>query len=774
VPSLTRAEKVALTGGVDLWHTAGVERLGLPGLRLTDGPSGARGVSWSSGESVCFPCGSALAATWNPQLARRVGRALAAETRAKGAQVLLAPTVNIHRHPLTGRHFECMSEDPHLTSEMAVEYILGLQEAGVAAVVKHFVCNDQEHERHTISVEVDERTLREIYLPPFEAAVRRAGVWGIMSAYNRLGGVYCSEHRWLLSELLTDEWGFDGLVVSDWRGTESQSALEAGLDLEMPGPPRFLGGALPDEVSDAALDRAAERLLRLMRRVTVGPAAEPEDPPPSAQDVAYEAAAEAIVLLRNDGVLPLGVGSLRRLAVIGPLADRLAVQGGGSAEVTPTHVSSALDELRASLPPTIEVDHQPGCVLPGPLRPLDGLVQIEYFANPDFGGPIAGTETLSRTWTRWMNAPYPGVPQGHFSARLRTSFTPPHSGDWQLGVSSAGQSRVLLDGRLVLENFEPMPGEAFGGRGSREVRATVHLEASRQYQLLVELRVDSGAPFAAIRVGAEPALPDDALLHARDAARSADAAVVIVGYDGRWESEGFDRPSLQLPGEQDALVRAVAAVNPRTVVVVNAGAPVAMDWSEEVAALLQVWFPGQAGGHALADVLVGRVNPSGRLPTTFPRRLEDTPAFATYPGADGVARYAEGLLVGYRHYDVNEVEPRFCFGHGLSYTTFELSRLLVDGDEATVDVTNTGERAGAEVVQVYVRRVDSAMRQLRGFAKVALEPGASHTVRVPLPRRAFSHWEVDAHDWRVEPGEFEVLVGASSRDIRLRQRITVA
>ncbi|MBV9174797.1 MAG: glycoside hydrolase family 3 C-terminal domain-containing protein [Chloroflexi bacterium] len=789
---LALEEKASLTAGTDLWHTAAVERLGIPALRLTDGPSGARGERWSSGGSACFPSGSALGATWNPRLVRRVGQALAEEARAKGAQVLLAPTVNIHRHPLNGRHFECYSEDPLLTSELSTAYVEGVQERGIAAVVKHFVCNDQEFERLTINVEVDERTLREIYLPPFESAVHRAHVWALMGAYNKLHGVYCCEHPWLLVDLLKTEWGFDGLVMSDWHATHSTGAVAAGLDLEMPGPAQYLGhhlvGAVQrGDVAESALDDAVARFLRLATRVSTTRDGAPGALEPGA--LAREAAGEAIVLLKNDAVggaplLPLDARKLRKVALIGPMINRPAVQGGGSAEVTPAYVVGPREGLHQRFGERLEITEARGCNLPGLLPVIDptlrhGPMRVEYFANPDFQGAPVVHEEFVNSRMFWTGAPAPGVPAGPFSARMRTTFVPNATATWRFGLANAGQARLLLNRELLLDNFDPVPGDTFFGRGSTQVTADVDLTDGVEYELAAEYRTTVEAPMAGMRIGADALLPADSIDRAAQMAAEADVALVVVGYDGLWEGESFDRPHMDLPGDQDALIRAVVAANSRTVVVLNTGSPVHMDWADEVPALLQLWFPGMELGNALMDVLFGDVNPSGHLPTSFPRALSDTPAFHNYPGENGVVRYAEGVFVGYRHYDTRGVEPRFCFGHGLSYTRFEFSNLraIAQGEAVRVsfEASNTGERDGQAVVQVYVRDVESSIerpdKQLGAFEKVALAAGEKRTVEVMLPRRAFAYWSVEAHGWVVEPGEFEILVGASSRDIRGSVRI---
>jgi beta-glucosidase len=784
-------ERATLTGGRDLWHIPGVERLGIERLRVTDGPSGARGTQFSGSPSVCVPCGTALASTWDRGLVAQVGQVIGDEVRRKEAKVLLAPTVNIHRHPLAGRNFECYSEDPWLTAEVAVAYIDGVQSRGVGCCIKHFVANDQELERMTISSEVDERTLREIYLRPFEIAVHRAKPWAVMSAYNRLHGTYCSEHRWLLTEVLRDEWGFDGLVMSDWYGTHSDESVGNGLDVEMPGPPQQLGSRLVDDdgrarVDEVGIDRAAAKVLQLMERAARAP-----EPPPAEHDpddVVRQAAARAIVLLENDGTLPLDAGRLSSIAVLGPKAARPEIQGGGSAHVDPFHEISPLAGITARAAQEaahdanadIEILHEPG-VVHLPRRPLSGTdvrrpgrdergVDVEFFADLADAEPVVSAVAPS-TRLMWMGKPQPGVPRP-FSARIRGDLVPTMSGDWALSLTSAGAASVTIDGDLVIDNREPTPGEAFYGAGSAPVHAERHFDAGQTYRLEVELVAPVSGAISGIELTAGPPEVADARERAVAAATAADVAVVVVGTN-QPDSEGGDRPDMELPADQVALIEEVAAANPRTVVLVNCGSPITMDWADRVAAVAQVWYGGQEMGSAVADVLFGDVDASGRLPTTIPRRLADTPAFATYPGHDGEVHYTEGLLVGYRHYDANDVEPRYCFGHGLSYTTFGYGLLDVvhaddDAVRVAVDVTNTGPRAGREVVQLYVHAADGVDRprqELRDFVAVDLEPGETVTVERELAADAFATWDVDAGAWTVGPGTYELRAGSSSRAI---------
>ncbi len=800
---LTLEEKASLTAGADLWHTRPIPRLGIPALVLSDGPSGARGTSLAEGpSSASFPCGTALAATWNTELVQRVGEAIAEDARSKSANVLLGPTVNLHRTPLGGRNFECHSEDPHLSARTAVAFIRGLQSRGVAACAKHFAANDSEYERMSISSEVGERALRELYLVPFEASVREAGAWSVMSAYNKLHGVYAGEHPWLLREVLKTEWGFDGLVVSDWFGTHSTAdAANAGLDLEMPGPGIHLGAKLVDavrksEVEESVLDDAVRRLLRLAHRTGAldGSHSGPERAVdrPEHREVARRAAAEAIVLLANrDETLPLDSVRLRRIAVIGPNAENSVVQGGGSARVRPHYVVSALDGIRARAGSGVSVDFAPGCTSHKTTpalgaRLLDGPLRVEYWNGAMAEGEPDLVREARDAYFTWLGAFAKEIDPKAFRVRLLGRVTPREAGAYTFSLVSAGKSRLFVDGVLAVDNWtDPKPGEAFFGLGSAEVRADVPLDAGRSVEVTVEYSNEGRPMLGGLKVGCLPASPPDLLERALACAAGADAAIVVVGLNDEWESEGHDRADLELPGRQVELIERVARANPRTIVVVNAGAPIRMEWLARVPAVVQLWYPGQEGGNALADVLFGDVNPSGRLPQSWPHRLEDTPAFLHYPGESGRVVYGEGLFMGYRYYDTKQVEPLFPFGHGLTYTRFDYTDLrlarsrVAAGErvEVELDVTNTGSRAGQEVVQLYVRDLVSRLarpeQELCAFAKLALEPGETKTVEFTLEPRALSYWDPERSAFVAEPGEFELRAGASSRDVRARVRFTL-
>ena len=655
---LTLEEKAALCTGATPWTTVPVERLGIPSIRVADGPHGVRRVADTdelmSGSlpATCYPTASALASTWDTELVRTLGEALGEECVALEVDILLGPGNNMKRTPLCGRNFEYYAEDPFLGGEMAAAFIEGVQSKGVGTSLKHYAANNQEHKRFVIDARVDERALREVYLAGFERAVVKAQPWTVMCAYNRLNGTYCSQHRWLLEDVLRGEWGYTGFVVSDWGAVHDRvEALAAGLELEMPGPRPDRVQTVIDAVRDgtldeAVLDGAVERLLEVMLRAGKTPKGGAQFDVDAHHALARRIAGEAIVLLKNEGAL-LPLRSVRRIAAIGAAAQTPYFQGGGSSHVNPTRVDVPLEELRARA----------------------GNAEIRYAAG----------------------------------------YT-----------------------------MEP---------------------------------------------GTDQALIDEAVAVARDA----EVALLYVALPAFKESEGYDRPDLKLTEQQVALIQAVAAAQPRSVVILNNGSAVTMDpWIEDVPAVVEAWMMGQAGGGAIADVLFGVVNPSGKLAETFPRRLEDTPAYLNYPGENGAVRYGEGMFIGYRYYDAKGVEVLYPFGYGLSYTTFDYSKLCVsaarftdsEGLTVSVDVTNTGQVAGKEIVQLYVRDVDARLlrpdKELKGFAKVALEPGETKTVTIELDARVFAYYDPAYGQWVTESGLCEILVGRSAADICLSASIEMA
>ncbi|MBY3595586.1 glycoside hydrolase family 3 C-terminal domain-containing protein [Rhizobium bangladeshense] len=795
---MTLEEQVALLSGADFWTTVPVERLGVPKIKVTDGPNGARGAgSLVAGvKATCFPVGIALGATWNPDLVKQMGVALARQAKSKGAAVLLAPTVNIHRSGLNGRNFECYSEDPMLTAELAVAYIAGVQGEGVAATIKHFAGNESEIERQTMSSDIDERTLREIYLPPFEQAVRRAGVLAVMSSYNRLNGTYTSEHHWLLTKVLRQEWGFDGIVMSDWFGSHSTAeTINAGLDLEMPGPARDRGEKLvaavhEGKVEAATVRAAARRILLLLERVGAFEGAPdlmeraidlPED-----RALIRRLGAEGAVLLKNDGILPLAKTSLDRIAVIGPNAASARVMGGGSAQIAAHYTVSPLAGIRAALSNANSISHAVGCRHNRLIDVFKGKIKVEYFTGRGCKGDPLHVETVDKGEFFWFELPAGELDPADFSARMTMQFAPEESGEHVFGMTNAGLARLFVDRRLTVEGHDGWTrGENYFGTANDEQRGTMTLEAGRSYEVIVEYEPstasEEGINLIAVRFGVEKPLGEADIEGAVETARNADVALVFVGRDGEWDTEGLDLPDMRLPGRQEELIEKVAAANANTVVVLQTGGPIEMPWLGKVRAVLQMWYPGQELGNAVADVLFGDVEPGGRLPQTFPKVLTDNSAItgdpAVYPGKDGHVRYAEGIFVGYRHHDTREIEPLFPFGFGLGYTSFRWSepqlsarQMGPEGITVSVDVTNTGDRPGSELVQLYVRspraKVERPDKELRAFAKLSLQPGETGTAVMKIMPRDLAYFDIEVGAFRAEPGGYQLVLAANAADIR--------
>ena len=807
--------------------TVAVERLRIPKVHVTDGPNGARGDFFPGAggpASTCIPCGSAIGATWNPALAQKLGALVGREALARGCRGLLAPTVNLHRAPLAGRNFECYSEDPLLSGRLAAGYVRGVQSEGVFATVKHFVGNEAEFERHSVSSVIDERALRELYLLPFELAIGEGGALAIMTAYNRLNGRWLTEQRDFLIGILRDEWGFEGLVMTDWLAVaDTATSLGAGLDLEMPGPGRALGAAVAagvaeGRVDEADLDAAVTRLLDGFDRI--GALDAPEPPlalvPPTAGDVALlrRASAESMVLLQNDGTLPLGDRSLTRLAVIGAHAVSPCIMGGGSAQVTPHAVTSPLKALSEACGPDIEVLYERGCevsrspavVGAAVLRAPDGF-RAERFAGIALDGEVVEESELSGLRMVVFGNFAAKSARSDWSMRVRGTVVPEESGVFQLALAQAGRARLLIDGDVVIDGFSnppPKGGSDFFGQASQDQTADFTFERGVPVEMVVEYAcIDTS--LAGFRVGFRTADPDALVERAVAVAAEADAVVVLVGTTEEWETEGRDRTDFGLPGRQVELINRVAANSKRTVVVVNAASPIDMSWVSAVNAVVQCWFGGQEMGPALADVLLGTLEPGGRLPTTIPLQLEHNPSFDNFPGENGEVRYGESVFMGYRGYEHRAIAPRFPFGHGLSYTSFQLGEPTLSAASyragvaitVSVPVTNTGGRAGSEVVQCYVAPRSSRLvrppKELKAFAKVTLEPGESRVVELVLDDRSFAYWDPAQADWEdvrarlpematllsppgerrspgwhVDAGRYDILIGRSSADIAAR------
>ncbi|HEY9286497.1 MAG TPA: glycoside hydrolase family 3 C-terminal domain-containing protein [Candidatus Dormibacteraeota bacterium] len=821
VDNLTLEQKVRLLTGADAWTLHAEPSIGLRPLVMSDGPAGVRGRSFDrSLPSSSLPAPIGLGATWDEELIESLTFALGHEVRARGVDVLLAPTVNIIRTPLSGRAFECFSEDPLLTSRIAVAYVRGLQRAGVGATVKHYVGNDSETERRTYNAHISEAVLRELYLPPFEACVNEADVALVMAAYNSVNGAFMTANPILLRGLLKGEWAFDGVVVSDWTAaqTTAPSAL-AGLDLVMPGPRGPWGellisavrtGAVP---ADAVDDKVA-RLLRLAMRVGalnghVSPSVQADSSIPSPRwrgegqgegnlvsdreliddRLLCEVTARSFVLLKNrNNLLPLQPRHLKRVALIGPNVGTPQTQGGGSIRVLPIVRPDPAASLRSAVGDGVIVTVDEGCVtwptIPmspkGAFRdPVTGEPGIHLEVRGADGTVLRDTCFSSNVLTWWDELPA-GVNVPGSQIVMQTRYEAAIDGLHLIGASGIGLLRISVDGKAMAEARTLQPREIVEAFSRPpEVRVPVELRAGQTIDVRLEYRPEiRDYGFVTARLGVALAPDEDRLLdEAAKAAKDADVAILVVGSADGTESEGYDRRTMSLPGRQDELIAHVAAANPRTIVIVNAGSPVLMPWADKVAAVMQVWLPGQAFGEALTACLLGTIEPGGRLPVSLPRTEADSPVLHAQPIA-GELPYAEGLLVGYRGYDRRGVEPQYAFGHGLGFTEWDYESLEIDQPAGadhelgvTVKVRNTGNRVGREVVQLYLQGPDGdASRPLRGlvgFANVTADPGTVVAAHVTIPARAFSRWEDESHGWVVQRGPYRVHAGRSSRDLRL-------
>jgi beta-glucosidase len=802
---LSLEQKVQLMTGSDIWALHPIPEIGLRRLVTSDGPAGVRGETWDErSPSANVPSPTALAASWDPVRVERLGRLLASEARRKGVDVLLAPTVNLHRTPYGGRHFECFSEDPELTSVIGTAYVQGLQAEGVAATVKHFVANDSETDRFSVDALVDERVLRELYLVPFERLVA-AGAWAVMAAYNRVNGTTMTENP-LVRDVLKREWAFDGVIMSDWYATRSVAAAgEDLLDLAMPGPESpwtegLLQAVRSGEISESAVDGHVLRILRLAARVGALDGLEPATPPAqdwSDEELSFElraSSAAGMVLIKNDGTLPLGAGSPRQVAVIGPNAATARTLGGGSATVFPSYVISPLDGLHAALGEEVEILHAVGVrsseridiaskeLLWLPDRSAPG-VEVVFFDAED---RELGREQRQAASMMWWGPVQEGLTAGQIDhLRLSTRVRVPESGRYGVGTSGLGEFRLTIDGEVVVDEAIDLPPGADVVEGIMkppQQRVIVDMDARRDVPVELTYRPTGGATvlggadvtMLTVQLNVAPVFDEqEEFDRAVALAGDSDVVVVVVGTNAEVESEGFDRDSLGLPGRQDELVSAVAAVNPRTVVVVNAGAPVLLPWANEVAAVLVSWFPGQEAGRALGDVLSGAVEPGGRLPVTWPSAEDGLPAVTP---VNGELPYDESLLIGYRWYLSTGRDPLFPFGHGLGYTTWAYEGIAVDGDTVTVSVRNTGDRDGREVVQLYASRSESTVervpRWLIGSAAVDAAPGEVVNALITVGEHNFRHWDGSTHRWMIEPGTYRLHAGRSVVDLPLTGQIS--
>lgn len=807
---MTLSEKALLLTGINGWDLHGVERLGIPSINVKDGGHGI--TIRSSGCATSFPTAIAQAATWDDALIAELGGAIAREAKSKGISIVLAPMVNIQRIPVNGRNYESFSEDPFLTGKMATGFINGLQAEQVGAVIKHLAANNQQYEQKHIKSRVEERVLHEIYLPAFKMAIAEADPVGVMTAYNGVNGYPSSESSYLIKDVLKKRWQYPGFVVSDWRSVHSENVMQAGLDLEMPGPGVFMTqelvldavkkGTLPISELDDKVSRYIRALFHLGliwgdRTVVEDNAVTASTLMEAHRPLAQRVAESAIVLLKNDrNVLPLDTTAIKRLAVIGPNAAEMRLSGGGSASVTACAAVSPLAGLKQYLPPGIAIDFVEGTSLKGGMPAIPG----QYLSSVVDGKRLAGLTgayhdghnydkpagcirqdaVIDFSWG-W-GAPCDQVDKTNYAVRWQGKLTAPSSGGYKLGLSfdDAG-ARLYIDGALVIDDWGDPANEITEAKfRNRSLSVDYELKEGREYDIVIEFHKKERTN--SIRFEWQTPEAEDGIAQAVAVAGGSDAVIVFAGISNFYEGGNNDREDIDLPGRQNELIQRVLAANKNTVIVLINGTPLAMPWIDKAPAVVEAFYPGQEGGVAIARVLFGAVNPSGKLPQTFPKQLADVAAMSFYPGSNGEVRYDEGLFVGYRQFDKDGIEPLFPFGFGLSYTTFEFSNLQVkrqgkNGVLVRVDLKNVGNRSGSEVAQFYVSpleaKVDRPVKELKAFKKIALAPGETKTLEVLMDESAFNYYQVEKGDWVVEPGKFEISVGNSSKHLHVKEFIYV-
>ena len=800
IKDLTLEEKVELLSGFDAWHTNKIDRLGIPSIKMSDGPNGVRGDGNSGKSSACFPCAISIGSSWNLNLINTLGEELASEAKLKDVDVLLGPTINIHRHPLGGRHFECFSEDPFLTGKIAIEYVKGVQSKNIAACLKHFVGNDTEFERYTVSSNIDERTLREIYLLPFEMAIKEANAKVVMSAYNKLNNIYCSSHENLLIEILKDEWGFDGYVVSDWGAARDtvENAI-GGLDLEMPGPAKSWGKNLITAINDKAVpeDLINDKVKRILNVASFckrfeNPIRKPERDNDSKlkRKLLKDAAQEGMVLLKNDGILPLKK-DIKSIGIIGPNAEKAQIIGGGSATLVPYHESHPVSSFQNNFSEKTIVKSAKGChtyrYLPEINKSLtkeNGFL-VEYFNVTDNRNDFISSKVLrgSKFWIfeGFAKDIIGTEDRPDIFVKFSCTYVPDISGEHAFEIFAIGKSKLLINNKEIIDNWtDPLPGDAFFAHGSSSKRGASHLEKDKSYQIEIQYKFEGNFP--AIYIGCQPPDKIDLLDEALNIAKEVDEVILLVGTNSDWETEGNDRVDFNLPGEQNTLIEKVLEINPNAIIVLNTGSPVDMPWVNKAKSILQSWYAGQEYGDALFEILTGLVNPSGKLPTTFPKHIKDTPAYSCYPGENLQMSYDEKLLIGYKWYDRKKIEPLFHFGHGLSYTNFEYSNLRISNSDknnftCSFNIENVGDISGFEISQCYISFMncdeDEPIKKLQGFDKTYINSGEIKKIEICLDSKSFSTWDIKNHQWEIKKGVFNILIGSSSNDIKLKDSINL-
>ena len=800
INKLTLKEKISLLSGFNSWYTNKIEEKNVPSIKMSDGPNGVRGDSNSGKSSACFPCAISIGSTWDLKLIKNIGIALGEEAQAKDVDVLLGPTINIHRHPLGGRHFESFSEDPFLTGKIATNYVQGVQSKNVAACLKHFVGNDTEYERHSISSNIDEQTLREIYLLPFEMAIKDGNAKVVMSAYNKLNNIFCSSHQELLISILKEEWDFDGYVVSDWGAAlETVENANGGLDLEMPGPSNVWGKALIEaveakKVSEELINDKVRRILSVAEFSNrfQKPEIKNEEAidKPEHRELLRKAAADGMVLLKNEGLLPLKK-NIKKLAVIGPNAKEAQIIGGGSASLRPHYQVHPLEAVNERLGHETEILYAKGCHTHKYLPKINEKLMedkngflVEYFNGNQFNESLILEERLigSKFWVfEGFAKDVISKDRPNISVKFSCAYTPDISGSHEFEIFGIGQCRLLIDGNELIDNWTSTePGEAFFTFGSAAKKGVMNLKKGITYKIEVQYHFEGGFP--AVYIGCQAPDEVDIFQEAIDIASNADEVLLIVGTNSDWETEGNDRADFNLPANQNKLIEAILEANQNTVIAINTGSPVQMPWAKKANSIVQTWFAGQEFGNALVDILSGQVNPSGKLTTTFPVRIEDTPAYKIYPGNDLQMNYDEKLLVGYKWYQRNSIEPLFCFGHGLSYTKFNYQNLEVTTDggfnvSCKFDIQNIGDIAGSETAQCYISFAaplpQEPLMTLQGFVKEDIGVNEIKKLEIKLGPRNFSNWSVDTNSWQIRGGTYKILIGSSSEKILLEASINL-
>ncbi|KAG5801424.1 hypothetical protein H9Q74_014032 [Fusarium xylarioides] len=799
------SDKISLLSGQDFWHTNPLPAFNIPSVRVSDGPNGVRGTKFVDGvPAACLPCGTGLAATWDQDLLYKAGELIGNECIAKGAHCWLGPTVCIQRSPLGGRGFESMAEDPYATGKLAAAYIKGVQSTGVVSVIKHWLANDQEHERVGVNVVASERALREIHMLPFQIALSDAAPGGVMACYNKVNGKHVSENRDFLDSLLREEWQWKGLIMSDWFGTYSTTeAINAGLDLEMPGPTRQRGQLLDlavstRKVSRSTIDTRARNVLEFVQRCTKVPVASEEGGRdfPEDRQLNRKLAGDSVVLLKNEGnQLPLK-RPFKSIALIGPNLKTTSFCGGGSAYLQPYYTVSPYEGIVAQLPPDVEVRYEIGASANG----WNPLLQGDMITTPE-GAPgmrmrfysqgpsvpdreIVDESHLPDSSWQLMGYSHPKLDK-LFYATVESDLVIQETGSFEFGLAVYGSARLYVDGQLLIDNnLVQRGGTFFFGKGTVEEKAQMHLDQGQKYRITIEYESAPSSKLikpgvvnfggGAGRVGLASAVdPEIGIQKAVSAALQSDMTILCVGMTRDQESEGFDRPHMDLPGSLPRLASAVLAAVPDTIVVTQSGTPFNMLWAEGAKTHVHAWLAGNETGNGVADVLFGKTCPSGKLPLSFPRRIQDTPTFLNFGSERGRVIYGEDIYVGYRYYEKVERDVLYSFGHGLSYTTFTYDNLHVESSHVSFEVTNSGSVAGAEVSQLYIAADESTSsiqrpkKELKGFKKTHLQPGETKRVEIPLDRFTTSFWDEELRCWVSERGVYKVLVGSSSNKILL-------